>query len=36
MRPRIHAAVLAGGPMRVAPVNNVEWEVRRDPPGQLK
>jgi hypothetical protein len=34
-RPRIHAAVRAGGPMRVAPVNNIEWEMRRDPPGQL-
>jgi hypothetical protein len=35
-RRQIHAAVCAGGPMRVAPVNNLELEMRRDPPGGLK
>jgi hypothetical protein len=36
MYPKIFAAVRAGGPARVPPINNLETQMRRDPPGWLK
>ncbi len=36
MYPKIIAEVRAGGPTRVPPINNLETEMRRDPPGWLK
>ncbi len=32
---KILAEVRAGGPARLAPINNVERQLRRDPPGWL-
>jgi len=36
MYPKIIAAVRRGGPARVAPLNNLESEMRKDPPGWLR
>ena len=35
LRSKIIAAVRAGGPARVAPINNVELKLRREPPRWL-
>jgi len=35
LRHRIHAEVRAGGPARTPPINNLEWEMRQNPPGWL-
>jgi len=34
--PKIIAEVRAGGPKRLAPINNLEAEMRRHPPGWLR
>jgi len=34
--PRIVAQVRAGGPRRIAPINNIERDMRELPPGWLK
>ncbi len=36
MHAKIIAAVRAGGPERIAPINNLESEMRRNPPGWLR
>jgi hypothetical protein len=35
LHPKILAEVRAGGPARLAPINNLEWQIRRNPPGWL-
>ena len=36
LRPRVRAQVRAGGPARVPPINNLEWEMRQHPPSWVR